>query len=145
MIPSNIRFVDRGLYDRIQFLSEKYTLDDTKLELNLNTAVSLMKISDKNKTKVVDAMKKIEKYLLKKSNFNLVIRNIPRYGKSVSTGESVNVTHEALRDTINQFGDVKSLYIRYGVSFIEMTDNVYTHNTLNQMQIGQNIISTEVV
>ena len=146
MLPTKFRFADRGLFDRVQYLLNQYTIDDDNINRSLKTVLSLMNVSaDKNKDKFVNLLKKIEKHLLKKSNYNLVIRNIPRVGVSASSGSTVPVTYEALRDTMNQFGSVKSLYIKNGVSYIEMTDNVYTHNTLNQMQMGHNIISTEVV
>jgi hypothetical protein len=146
MLPTKFRFADRGLFDRVQYLLNNYTINDDNINQRLKTVLSLMNISaDKNKNKFVNLLQKIEKHLLKKSNYNIVIRNIPHVGISASSGYTVPVNYVSLRDTMNQFGSVKSLYIKNGVSYIEMTDNVYTHNTLNQMQIGHNIISTEVV
>ena len=129
--------------------SSKFRVSSRILKLNddLNIVLKLLQITvnniNKNKLKII--LKKIEKKLLKKSNYNLVIRNIPRYAVSVSTRTEVPVTYQSLRDTINQFGDIKSMYINYGVSFIKMSNNESTHALLNNMELGNNIISTEVI
>jgi hypothetical protein len=46
---------------------------------------------------------------------------------------------------MKEFGNVASIRRKYGVAFVEMTNNFYTHNTINNMQSGKNIITTEVV
>jgi len=147
MIPTKFRYIERGLFDRVIFLLQNNKLDDTKLNDDLNIVLKLLQITvnniNKNKFNII--LKKIEKKLLKKSNYNLVIRNIPRYAVSVSTRTEVPVTYQSLRDTINQFGDIKSMYINYGVSFIKMSNNESTHALLNNMELGNNIISTEVI
>jgi len=147
MLPTRFRFVNRGLFDRIEFLLGRYTMTDETLKQTLKTSACLLNIStqDTNKERFNNVLHKIEIHLLKKSNYNLVMRNLPNTGVSTETGYSIPVTYQALRETMNQFGDVQSLYIKNGVSYIEMTDNVYTHKTLNQMQLGRNIISTETV
>ena len=144
---SSIRFVDPGLCDRIDTLLVSHVLDDMGLQNKLKDVISLLKASPKSesfKKKVHEALQKIEKNLLKKSNYNLVIRNIPKMAICSYNHENVCVTHASIRDTMNQFGKVSSLSLRYGTAYIEMSNNVYTHNTINNMQIGKNIITTEI-
>jgi len=151
-LPTAIRFVDRGLYDRIDslLLTHKYSIDPPLMQ-KLKGVAALFKADTKSaatKIKVREVLQKIEKHLLKKSNYNLVIRNVPKLAilsSSSTKDEEVVVTHAAIRDTMNEFGKVSSLCMKYGVAFVEMTNNVYTHNTINNMQLGKNIITTEVI
>ena len=145
---ASVRFVDPGLCDRIGTLLQKVTLPQSLLT-KLTTVTTLLKANSKStttKNKVREVLQQIEKHLLKKSTYNLVIRNIPTLANSSSEGgKLVVVTYASIRDTMNQFGKVSSLYMKYGVAYLEMTNNVYTHNTINNMQIGKNIIRTEVI
>jgi hypothetical protein len=123
-------------------------LDDIGLQKKLKDVISLLKASPKSesfKKKVHEVLQKIEKNLLKKSNYNLVIRNIPKMAICSYNHENVSVTYSSIMETMNQFGKVYSLSIKYGIAYIEMSNNVYTHNTINNMQIGKNIITTEIV
>jgi len=123
-------------------------LDDVGLQKKLKDVISLLKASPKSesfKKKVHEVLQKIEKNLLKKSNYNLVIRNIPKMATCSYNHENVYVTHSSIRDTMKEFGEVSSLSMKYGVAYIEMSNNVYTHNKKNKMQLGKNIITTEVV
>ena len=145
---SAVRFVDPGLCDRIETLMIRHTLEDTGLQKRLNDVTAILKANSKSdsfKKKVHEVLQKIEKNLLKKSNYNLVIRNIPKMAISSYDHKSVYVTHASIRDTMKEFGNVSSICMKYGVAYIEMSNNVYTHNTLNNMQLGKNIITTEVV
>ena len=145
---SAVRFVDQGLCDRIETLLIRHTIDDLTLTKKLKDVSALLKANSKSDTfkkKVQEVLQKIEKHLLKKSNYNLVIRNIPKRAISSYGREQVYVTHASIRDTMKEFGSVSSICMKYGVAFVEMTNNVYTHNTINNMQIGNNIITTEVV
>jgi hypothetical protein len=145
---SAVRFVDPGLCDRIDMLMSRYPLDDIFLQKKFNDVHSLLKVNSHSaifKKKVLEVLQKIEKSLLKRSNYNLVIRNIPKMAISRSDNEFVYVTHTAIKDTMKDFGNVSSVSMKYGVAYIQMTNNVYTHNTLNCMQMGKNIITTEIV
>jgi len=147
---ASVRFVDPGLCDRIGTLLQKVT-DPTlpqSLSTRLTTVTTLLKANSKSpttKNKVREVLQQIEKHLLKKSTYNLVIRNVPTLAISSYNGKQVVVTYASIRDTMNQFGKVSSLCMKYGVAYLEMTNNVYTHNTINNMQIGNNIIRTEVI
>ena len=144
-IDSRIRFVDVGLYERINYLLEKYTFSDTVIEKKLSDLTKLLMVSNSHKQKVREVLQKVENILLKKSKYNIVIRNIPRYATSACDNNNVFVSHAAIRDTMNQFGHVNSLSLKYGVAYISMENNIETHNMINNMQLGKNIISTEVV
>ena len=145
-LSTKYRYVDRGLFDRVQFLMRNNGLDK-KTEQNMKNTICLMDISASasNKTKFTDNLKKIEKLLLKKSKYTLVVRNLPAYAIDQRSRLPVPVSYETIRDTMGQFGEVTSLFMKYGVGYIEMSNSVYTHEILNKMQIGENIISTEVV
>jgi hypothetical protein len=140
-MDSSLCHIDRAFFERLQ---EVWVYADSQLERKLKDAVKVFKIT-KNRNKIQEVLASIEKQCLKKSNYNLVMRNIPRTAIESKSRKEVPVTFKTLRDTMNQFGKVSNLVIRHGVAYIEMSDNVYTHNTLNNMQIGKNIITTEVV
>ena len=98
-----------------------------------------------------DYREKLENYeteLIKANGYNFIIKNVPLYAQSSATKKDVKVTYAALRDTFNEFGTVKRINVFKGVvylSFKTKNQAEETHNLINNMQMGKNIIKTKVI
>ena len=94
---------------------------------------------------------KLENYeieLIKVNGFNFMIKNVPLYAQNSATKKDVKVTYAALRDTFNEFGTVKKISVFRGVVFLTFKTKKQaeeTHNLINNMQLGKNIIKTKVI
>ena len=94
---------------------------------------------------------KLENYeieLIKTNGFNFMIKNVPLYAQSSATKKDVKVTYAALRDTFNEFGTVRKISVFKGVVFLTFETKKQaeeTHNLINNMQMGKNIIKTKVI
>ncbi len=94
---------------------------------------------------------KLENYeieLIKTNGFNFMIKNVPLYAQSSATKKDVKVTYAALRDTFNEFGTVRKISVFKGVVFLTFKTKKQaeeTHNLINNMQMGKNIIKTKVI
>ena len=134
-VPRKLRHLDPGTFDRVTYLlgHVKLTDSDTMVVDNLTKLMTVRSDS----VKFSEVMARIELFLLKKSNYNFMIRNIP---DADCTGTIV--TYSTIRNTVDQFGTVFALYMNHGVAFFEMNNSVETHKLLNNMQIGKNIISS---
>ena len=143
-LNNKFRYIDTGLYDRVSHLLETNEITDKNIQKQLTHVFNLLNIR-KDKEKFCEIMKKVELYLLKKSKYNFVMKNIPQYAQNYQTRQDVKVTYLAMRETLDQFGKVHSMYINHGVGFFNMKNNNETNEQLNNMQIGKNIIQTLVV
>ena len=95
------------------------------------------------RTKLNDLLSTLEKKTVK-NNFNFILRNLPRHTSEFS--EPIGYTH--VRDTFEQFGDISDIKIVRGtvyIKFAEPTSCVMCHSLVNNMMIGDNIVSTECV
>ena len=95
------------------------------------------------RTKLNDLLSTLEKKTVK-NNFNFILRNLPRHTSEFS--EPIGYTH--VRDTFEQFGDISDIKIVRGtvyIKFTEPTSCVTCHSLVNNMMIGDNIVSTECV
>lgn len=138
MDPS-LRYLNPVLTDRVNHLLEKtYGVlpEPPKLTKKMTHA------------QYKDELEKFEERLMKSNNFNLMIKNVPRFAISSETKKMVKVTYLALRDTLNQFGRVYKIEVFNGnvyIGFHKQNDAVSTHSQINNMQMGENIIKTKVV
>ena len=144
ILNRKFRYLDAGLYDRVEHLVEIIELEDKDLIKQVNHMFNVMNVRP-NQEKFISTMTKLETHLLKKSNYNFVMKNIPQYAKNAHTQTDVKVTYSAMRETLDPFGKVSSIFINHGVGYFTMKNNLETHNQLNNMQIGKNIIQTLVV
>ena len=95
------------------------------------------------RTKLNNLLSTLEKKTVK-NNFNFILRNLPRHTSEFS--EPIGYTH--VRDTFEQFGDISDIKIVRGtvyIKFTEPTSCVTCHSLVNNMMIGDNIVSTECV
>ena len=86
--------------------------------------------------------------LAKANGFNFMVKNVPLYAQSFTTKKDVKVTYAALRDTFNEFGTVRKVSVFKGVVYITFRDKKEaedTHDLINNMQLGKNIIKTKVI
>ena len=144
ILNRKFRYIDAGLFTRVSHLLEAYEISDKNLQKQVTHLFNLLNIRQ-DIEKFIEVMTKVEKHLLKKSEYNFVIRNIPQYAKNSYTHQDIKVTYIAMRETLDQFGKVKSMYMSHGVGFFNMNNNRETNEQLNHMQIGNNIIQTVVV
>ena len=110
--------------------------------------VNVAKISDK-KDKLNDAFNKLIKIQLKNADgINFIISNIPKVGISKYDNKSISVNKKSIKDTMQCFGDVKKVDIHNNNAYIWFNNNKEDvkkiHNLLNNMQMGENIISTYI-
>lgn len=144
-INRKFRAIDAGLFDRVVHLLESVRASDKELIKQVNHTLNLQNIRP-NPEKFKSALTKLETHLLKNSQYNFVIKNIPSHAVSkYQKNSSARVTYNAMRDTLNEFGCVHEIYINHGVGYFTMDNHVETHSLLNNMQLGKNIIQTSCV
>ena len=143
-INRKFRYLNPGLYDRVQYLGSTHKLNDSLLLIKIQNLIKLLHVKP-DKEKFCEVLGKVEIHLLKKSRYNLVLRNIPSKAIISNNKEEVPVTYSNLRDTLEQFGHVSNMYINYGVAYFDMCNARETHETLNNMKLGRNIITTCVI
>ena len=134
--PRKLRSLNPGAYDRIIHLLEITTLDDPVKVSNLMKLLIVKQVE----SSITD----LETYLLKKSKYNFVIKNVPQFAVLNVSGTETNVSYINMRETIGQFGKISSMHMSHGVAYFEMKNGVETHKLLNGMKIGKNIITTSV-
>jgi hypothetical protein len=89
-----------------------------------------------------------EEDLMKLRKFNFMMTNLPKYAKSQSTKKRVRVTHDAMFDTLEQFGDIVDLHTLGETVYVQFLTDTYAHSThkqLNGMMIGNNIVKTKSI
>ena len=85
---------------------------------------------------------------MKQNGFNMIIRNVPRIAEMRESRQAVEVKYAHIRDTLRQFGYLVSFHMIRGtvyVKFAEKETASRTHDTINNMLMGTNILKTEVI
>ena len=99
------------------------------------------------KTKLNTLLDKLEKELVK-NKFNFILKNIPDSAPLSGSEIIETIKYPHMRDTLSQFGELTRLKIIRGtvyVQFTEQTSCVMCHSLVNNMQIGNNIVTTQCV
>ena len=102
----------------------------------------------KNVAKMNEACSKLIKEQITRAKISLVIDNVPTYGIRKCDNIPDRITAKSIHDTMWQFGSVRDavVYMDHAyVWFDEMDDAFHTHSLINQMKMGDNIITTSVV
>jgi len=99
----------------------------------------------KDTKKYKEVLEKIEKCILKNAGYNFILRNIPDFGELSETGQRVRIGYSHMRDTLEQFGDVSSIEIIRSTVYAKFTDPTLCHSLVNNMLMGNNIITSNVV
>jgi len=146
MISINRKFrsIDAGLFDRVTHLLDIVDVTDKELVKQVNHTLNLQNIRP-NPEKFKGVINKLETHLLKNSEYNFVVRNIPSHARSKYSDRTDRVTYTAMRDTLNEFGRVRNIFINHGTGYFTMTNHHQTHDLINNMQLGTNIIRTVCV
>jgi hypothetical protein len=121
-------------------------VNDVKKSISAISALATVKPTAA-RTKLNDLLSTLEKKTVK-NNFNFILRNLPRHTSEKFDGFSEPIGYTHVRDTFEQFGDISDLKIVRGtvyIKFTEPTSCVMCHSLVNNMMIGDNIVSTECV
>jgi hypothetical protein len=127
-------------HDRVQELLKK---SGYKLSAVIASQLQVSKIL-RDPKKYTELLEKIEKQAAKSMGFNFLLKNIPDHGPLRETGEQTKVGYQEMRDTLGQFGTVQNLEIIKGTVYVNMDDPVPCHKTINHMQMGSNILTSNV-
>ncbi len=90
----------------------------------------------------------VETHIMKQNGFNIIIRNVPRVAEMRESKQAVEVKYAHIRDTLRQFGYLTTFHMIRGTvyaKFAEKETATRTHETINNMLMGSNILKTEVI
>ncbi len=143
-MDSTLRFLAPIEHDRISELLKRYpcifpTIIKTQLQL-----LKILKIS----SRYIEVLDKMELIILKNFEFNFILKNLPDVAQLSVNGKTIKVGYEETIDTLEQFGNIDKLEIIRGTVYVKFIGSAfaeYCHQTINNMQIGKNIISTKIV
>lgn len=102
----------------------------------------------KSVTKMTDAFTNLIRHQLSNAGINLVIENLPTVGKRVCDDQDERITAKSIHHTMTQFGKVNNCVVFSNHAYVwfdEIEDSINTHHLINNMKMGDNIISTAVV
>ena len=139
MDPS-LRFLAPREHDRVQELFKKFPCEYPKL----STCIQVIKIF-KVPAKYIELLEKVEMFIVRNAKFNCVIRNIPDVGQLRDTGATTKIGYQEMKDTLNQFGNLENIEIVKGTVYAKFDNPEPCHKLINNMQMGQNIITTKLV
>ena len=95
-----------------------------------------------------DTLENYESELMKANGFNFMVKNLPTQALRACDRKNIKVSYNAIRDTFNQFGNVKKLEIFKGTGYIGFKNSKQSkevHETLNRMVIGENVLRTKAI
>jgi len=138
-MDSSLRYLNPSLTDRVTRLIElTYGIIPPPPKFEKNVTHCIYK----------ERLETYENELMKINNFNLLIKNIPLFAVRSSDRKKVKVSYANMRDTFNDFGQVKKLEIFKGNAYLGFKtgkEASETHKLINNMQLGENIIKTKVI
>ena len=119
-------------------------------EASKNTFMARARVAKalKNVVKMQEAFAKLIKEQLLCANVSLVIENVPDIGVRASDNLPDRITAKSIHDTMWQFGSVRDAVVFKNHAYVwfdEIDDAYNTHALINQMQMGNNIITTKVI
>lgn len=144
-MDASLRFLCPRDHDRTCEIVRKtgYTL-----EKKFVSSVQMIKIV-KHAGKYLELLEKIERAAAKHGGYNFILKNIPDKGVYSETGEETKIGFSEMRDTLKQFGKIQQWqppmeFIR-GTIYVQFDDPTVCHRLVNNMQMGNNILSSNVV
>ena len=90
----------------------------------------------------------VEMHIMKQNGFNIIIRNVPRVAEMRESKQAVEVKYAHIRDTLRQFGYLVTFHMIRGTvyaKFAEKDTATRTHELINNMLMGSNILKTELI
>ena len=145
---NKVRYLDPKTHDRMIDLGALYSpfLISVIPILEMIAALAKVRINNaRDRLKILYS--KFEKHLVYET-CNFIIRNIPDKAIIRDTGLTENIKYTHIRDTLNQFGTFTNLQIVRGTVYVKFTSETsctMTHSLLNNMQMGDNIITTQIL
>lgn len=142
-MDKSIRYLYPAGYDRVEFLMKKTKLSPPRFETDFRIIQAR-----RDKKKFIKLMDDSEEYLLKKSVFNIVIRNIPSEAEYLENNMKTKVTRKDLRETFEQFGDIDKLEIVHKHLYLKFKNNkdaLTTHDLVNNMQMGDSKLKSDCI
>jgi len=138
-MDNSLRFLAPLEHDRVNDLFKKHPCEYPQLKTNLQ----VIKIF-KDVPKYTSLLEKIEAFIIRQTGFNLIIKNIPEQAEFRETNIVTKVGYQEMRDTLEQFGTVKYFDLIRGVAYVKYDNPEPCHKLINNMQMGQNIITTKI-
>ena len=135
----SLRSLSPREHDTVQKLLERYPCEYP----NMTTQFQLVKIFRDSK-KYSELLERIELFILNRAGFNLIVKNVPQFAELRESRNTVRVGLEEMRDTLEQFGKVENIGMVRDVVYARFDDPEPCHRLINNMQMGQNIISTKI-
>ena len=135
----SLRYLAPYEHDTIQKLLEMYPCEYP----NMKTQFQLVKIFRDSK-KYLELLERIELFILKNAGFNFMVKNVPEFAELRENRGTVRVGLEEMRDTLEQFGTVENIGMMRNVVYARFDDPEPCHRLINNMQMGQNILSTKI-
>ena len=139
-------------HDRVIDLIKKESYDQSLVMKAIPTLQMIQTYSlinpEKAREKFETFLTNVEKYILKLNGFNMIIQNVPSFANMSENDEKVAVKYVHMRDTLRQFGNLLMFHMIRGTvyaKFAELETCTKTHNLINNMMMGDNIIKTEVI
>ena len=132
--------------DRVRFLARYATPTDEELAAFEMRAKVAQLQKDISKMKL--AFSKLLKSQMKTAGINLVIDNLPDDAIRQCDDKPERITGKSIHETMNQFGSVHNAVVYKNHAYVwfdNASDSKYTHDMVNNMMIGNNIVSTAVV
>jgi hypothetical protein len=147
-----LRYLSPRNHDRIVDLLSKEPCDHSlvmKAVPTLQMIQSLSRTSQETaRIKFETLLATVEKHVMKKNGFNIMIRNIPNFAQMSETDEKVAIKYVHMRDTLRKFGNLIMFHMIRGTVYAKFADQescTMTHSLINNMMMGDNIINSEVI
>jgi len=148
----SLRYLAPLAHDRISDLLKKESCDPSFI---IKAVPVLQMIHTLAQFNPIGAIKKftmfltsVEKHVMTHNGFNMIIRNVPRFAEMRESKQAVAVKYAHIRDTLREFGYLVTFHMIRGtvyVKFAEKDTASRTHGLINNMQMGTNIIKTEII
>ena len=147
-----LRYLSPCNHDRVIDLTRKESIDQSSLMKAVTTLQMIHVLSNINKNsariKFEKFLESIEKCILKTNGFNILIRNIPNVAQLSETDEQVHIKYIHIRDTLRQFGRLEIFHMIRGTVYAKFSEQETcskTHLLINNMMMGSNIITSELI
>jgi hypothetical protein len=131
------------LQKNINFMERYNYIDRTKYDTKIKVAKA-----QKNESKLKDVYNTIFYKVLKGAKVNFVISNLPEFGIDNKTGNKIEVSSKIIHNTMSEFGHVSDVIIYRNNAYVwfdSLEDAKNVHNLINNMQIGDNIVKTQLI
>lgn len=139
-----VRYLSPRDCDRVsELIGTEPVSADTANAISVISILAKMKPIEA-KTKLNTLLNKLEKTFAK-THYNFILKDIPDAAPLKENGVIETIGYQHMRDTLSQFGNVSDIQIVRGtvyVKFVKQSSCVLCHSMVNNMMIGDNIVTT---